>query len=295
MHGDKLAQLMIAEVKELVSNVEDMDAFRVASMGGHFNPEGDKIDFSSLMPWNAKVANKLFPLFYKTQREHDAYVQSRLKELVEMLNDSRTNWGTVATFDHFPLNYQMLATLETLLHSKLPGSQPLGVGSKSCAQRAGAVAIPLTGMPKIIVPIDAPFIFFITSVQDVVNLGGATLEHSYTKWLSTDDENWPNFFKQKFMSFYVDVGEMLYIPYEHFTQALLWEEPPRGKAEKRHTRKCASFLLMPVAMKDFDKDAISTAAVSAIKVHNEFAFEKKKGKEMWDVRAEYFNALLKDA
>ena len=52
---------------------------------------------------------------------------------------------------------------------------------------------------------------------------------------------------------------------------------------------------MPVAMKDFDKDAISTAAVSAIKVHNEYAFETKEGKEMWDARAEYVNALMKDA
>ena len=95
------------------------------------------------------------------------------------------------------------------------------------------------------------------------------------------------------MAFYVDVGEMLYIPYGHFTQALLWEESPQGKA--KNTRKCASVWLMPVAVTDFDKDAISPAAVFAIKVHNEFAFEKQKGKEMWDVRAAYFNALMKNA
>ena len=40
VHGGNLAKLMIAEVRELVSNVEHMDAFRVASMGDHFNPKG---------------------------------------------------------------------------------------------------------------------------------------------------------------------------------------------------------------------------------------------------------------
>ena len=133
---------MVADVKELMSSAEDMNAFRVASMGVHLNTEGGNIDLSSLKLWNAKVVNRLFPLFYNTQREHDAYVQNRLRDMVEMLNDSRTNWSTDTTFDHFPLNDQMLTAFVTLLRSKLPGSQPIWgwfkVVRAACGRRRNA-------------------------------------------------------------------------------------------------------------------------------------------------------------
>jgi hypothetical protein len=259
-------------------------------VGGYFNVDVDKFDTTNIMMWHGEDnTKKAFPKLVALQEEHKEYIETRCQDMKSLLDDSKKMMGTFAHMEQFPMIEGVYGLFGNVLFLDMPGAQPWGVCSKGDALRQGSTALPCAGLPNLITPLQDDVYVMITTVGEILALGGITLGSSFTKYIEGADGK--KYYESKVVKVLLSPGDILYVPFGSWPQLFFFEEPLRGKEKKAQIMSNTSVLMYPLAIPDMFGNS-KPEIKQAIKVANYATFEKKAGKRIWEDKRAFFEKCI---